>query len=137
MIREMTIDDYDGVYQLWTSIQGVGVSPDDTREGVEKYLRRNPTTCFVAEESGEIVGVILAGHDGRRGYIYHVAVVENKRGRGVGRELAASALAALKEKGIRKVGLMAFRDNALGNGFWAKQGFDERADLVYRNKEIE
>ena len=88
MIRVMTPIDYDAVYQLWRNTPGMGLnSTDDSREGIERYLRRNPTTCFVAEEDGQLVGVIMAGHDGRRGYIYHTAVLQDYRGRGIGRSL--------------------------------------------------
>lgn len=77
-IRRMNAADYDAVYALWLSTSGMGLNAeDDSREGIESYLRRNPTTCFVAETAKEIVGVILAGHDGRRGFIHHTAVKES------------------------------------------------------------
>ncbi|MBR3281741.1 MAG: GNAT family N-acetyltransferase, partial [Ruminococcus sp.] len=95
--RLMTIDDYDKVYALWLSCAGMGLNNlDDSREGIEKYLARNPETCFVAEEDGSIAGVIIAGNDGRRGYIYHTAVNPDYRRRGIGSELVDKALNALK-----------------------------------------
>lgn len=134
MIRLMTMDDYDAVYALWLRCRGMGLNDvDDAREGIEAYLRRNPTTCFVAEEDDRLCGVILSGHDGRRGYIYHTAVDPQLRGRGVGSALVQAALAALREEGISKVALVVFAHNEVGNGFWERQGFSLREDLCYRN----
>ena len=132
-IRVMTVADYDAVYALWLSCKGMGLNDvDDSREGIARYLARNPDTCFVAEDGG-VVGVILAGHDGRRGYIYHTAVHPDARGWGIGSALVQRALAALKECGISKVALVAFSRNEGGNAFWEKQGFKLREDLSYRN----
>ena len=136
-IRVMTASDYDGVYDLWIHTPGMGLnSTDDSREGIEKYLKRNPTTSFVAEADGRIIGVIMAGHDGRRGYIYHTAVLTEYRNQGIARKLVDSAMAALDAEGINKAALVAFRRNDVGNGFWENIGFSERDDLVYRNKNI-
>ena len=136
-IRVMTIDDYDKVYALWLSCAGMGLNNlDDSREGIAKYLERNPETCFVAEESGNIAGVIIAGNDGRRGYIYHTAVSPDYRRRGIGSELVDAALDALKKLGINKVALVVFAKNENGNAFWEKIGFTGRGDLVYRNKSL-
>jgi len=133
----MSIADYDGVYDLWIHTPGMGLnSLDDSREGIAKYLKRNPTSNFVAESDGRIVGVILAGHDGRRGYIYHTAVSPDYRNQGIGKRLVECAMAALDKEGINKVALVAFKSNDMGNGFWEKIGFSERDDLVYRNKNI-
>lgn len=132
--RIMTADDYDGVYDLWINTPGMGLNTtDDSREGIAAYLERNPTTSFVAQEDGGIIGVILAGHDGRRGYIHHTAVSVSCRGRGVGRELVRLALCALEKQGISKAALVVFARNETGNGFWEHLGFEQRTDLVYRN----
>ena len=137
MIRRMTIEDYPRVFALWMSCSGMGLNDlDDSREGIEKYLRRNPETCFVAQEGEQIVGVILSGHDGRRGYIYHTAVNPEFRGRGIGTALVRTAMTALENCGIHKVALVVFQRNQVGNAFWERQGFAIREDLVYRNKEI-
>ena len=134
-IRKMNIGDYEGVYELWTNTSGMGMrSVDDSKEGIEKYLNRNPGTCFIAEEENKIVGVILSGHDGRRGYIYHTSVKDTIRKQGIGKALVNSAIEALKAEGINKAALVAFNTNELGNSFWESQGFEERKDLVYRNK---
>lgn len=136
-IRVMTINDYDGVYDLWMNTPGMGLNTtDDSREGIAKYLKRNPTTNFVAECEGAIIGVIMAGHDGRRGYIYHTAVLPTYRNQGIAKKLVDSAMSALDEEGINKVALVAFKKNELGNGFWENRGFKDRDDLVYRNKNI-
>lgn len=136
-IRKMTIADYDGVYDLWITTPGMGLNDiDDSREGIGKYLVRNPETCFVAEDGERIAGVIIAGHDGRRGYIYHTAVRTSCRRKGVGQLLLEHTLVALEKEGISKVALVAFEKNEIGNAFWEKMGFVSRDDLVYRNRAI-
>lgn len=133
-IRRMTLDDYEAVHDLWLSCAGMGLNDvDDSREGIGRYLARNPETCLAAEEDGVLCGVILAGHDGRRGFIYHTAVAAQCRGRGTGRALVEAALAALKCQGISKVALVVFARNEAGNAFWEKMGFSAREDLTYRN----
>jgi len=134
-IRLMTINDYEPVYALWLSCPGMGLNDlDDSREGIARYLARNPGTCFVAEEDGAIVGVILAGNDGRRGFIHHTAVHPDHRRRGIGAALADAAMAALKACGITKTALVVFARNEGGNAFWEKQGFTVRRDIIYRDK---
>jgi len=136
-IRKMTIDDYEGIYQLWISTPGMGMrSVDDSKEGIAKYLNRNPETCFIAESENKIIGVILSGHDGRRGYIHHTAVNLTNRMQGIGRALVNAATESLKDQGINKVALVAFGTNKLGNSFWESEGFEVRNDLVYRNKSL-
>ena len=133
-IRIMTAADYGEVEWLWKSCPGVGLNAiDDSEEGVAKFLKRNPDTCFVAEEDNAIIGAIMAGNDGRRGYIYHTAVAESCRCRGIGSALVSSAIKALKANGINKAALVVFKDNDKGNSFWKKFGFSERDDLIYRN----
>lgn len=136
-VKVMTIADYEGVYDLWINTPGMGLNTtDDSREGIGKYLQRNPATSFVAVSGGRIVGVIMAGHDGRQGYIHHTAVLPEFRHQGVARRLVERAMAALEEEGIHKVALVAFRRNEIGNGFWEALGFTVRDDLVYRNRSI-
>ena len=136
-IRKMKIEDYEAVYQLWLSCKGMGLNTvDDSRDGIEKFLNRNPDTCFVAERYGKIVGVIMAGSDGRRGYIYHTAVSPDQRRQGIASKLVDAAMTALENIGITKVALVVFERNADGNAFWEKSGFTVRDDLVYRNKTI-
>ena len=108
-IRKMIIDDYPAVYELWMSCKGLGLNNiDDSREGIQIFLKRNPETCFVATERERIIGVIMAGHDGRRGYIYHTAVLPTNRKKGIGRKLVDTVTKALFSLGIIKVALVAF-----------------------------
>jgi ribosomal protein S18 acetylase RimI-like enzyme len=133
----MTIEDYDKVYALWMSCKNMGFNNiDDSREGIEKFLIRNPSTNFVAEEEGRIVGIVLAGNDGRRGYVYHMAVAEDQRGKKIGSRLLTLALDALKAEGIAKVALLVFKRNEVGNAFWENMGFKVREDVAYRNREL-
>ena len=135
--RTMDISDYEQVYELWLSCAGMGLNNlDDSKEGIKRFLDRNPQTCFVALEEQTVAGVIIAGHDGRRGYIYHTAVHPQHRHKGIASKLVDEALKALKAQGINKTALVVFSRNAEGNAFWENVGFTERTDLVYRNKAI-
>lgn len=137
LLRVMTNADYDKAYALWTGTPGMGLrSLDDSREGIVRFLRRNPATCFVAEEEDRLVGILLCGHDGRRGYIYHTAVHPDFRRRGLGKALVDAALGALRAEGIMKAALVVFSANETGNAFWEAIGFETRKDLVYRNKSL-
>ena len=128
----MTIEDYDEVYALWKKIKGFGLrSIDDSREGVERFLKRNPTTSVVAEKEGKIVGGILCGHDGRRGCFYHVCVDEQYRRHGIGKAMVVFAMEALRREQINKVSLIAFTRNDIGNAFWNTIGWTRRLDLNY------
>ena len=132
MVRTMTIDDYDEVYALWMSIHGFGIrSIDDTKEGVEMFLKRNPTTSAVDVEDGKIVGAILCGHDGRRACLYHVCVSESYRMHGIGKKMVNFCCEQLKKEQINKVCLNAFVTNAVGNKFWQKMGWTLRDDMNY------
>ncbi len=132
MIRTMTINDYEGVYQLWKQIKGFGIrSIDDSREGLERFLKRNPTTSIVAEEEGKIVGSILCGHDGRRGCLYHACVAETHRMKGIGTQMVQMAMDALRKEEISQVCLIAFTDNMVGNQFWEQIGWKKRNDVNY------
>ena len=138
-IRIMNISDYNAVYQLWMSCVGMGLNNlDDSQEGIERFLQRNPDTCFVAEDEDnkKIIGVIMAGNDGRRGYIYHTAVDPRYRNQGIATLLVENVLSALKRQGINKVALVVFERNTGGNAFWERLGFTKRDDLIYRNKTI-
>ena len=137
IIRIMKIEDFEKVYDLWIHTEGMGLNTtDDSREGIAQYLLRNPNTCFVAEDNGKLIGVIMSGHDGRRGFIYHTTVRKECRGQGIGKKLVDSAMSALEAEGIHKVALVAFEKNISGNIFWEKIGFSVRDDLIYRNKSI-
>jgi ribosomal protein S18 acetylase RimI-like enzyme len=131
-IRAMTINDYDEVYRLWKKIRGFGIrSMDDSREGIERFLKRNPTTSVVAEMDGKVVGSILCGHDGRQGYFYHVCVDEAYRRHGIGKAMVVKAMEALRAEEINRVCLIAFTKNDVGNAFWNKTGWKKRQDSNY------
>lgn len=119
VIRVMAMEDFEQVHKLWMGIHGFGIrSIDDSKEGVERFLKRNPTTSMVAVAGGTIVGAILCGHDGRRGCLYHVCVREDYRKNGIGQQMVEKCLAALKEEHINKVNLIAFKKmkSATGSG---------------------
>ena len=134
-IREMVEEDYDQVYQLWLSCAGMGLNDlDDSKEGIARFLQRNPQTCLVAVENQTIIGAILVGSDGRRAYIYHTAVHPNYRRRGIARQLVETVLTVLDDLKIHKVALVVFKRNTEGNHFWETLGFSTREDLIYRNQ---
>lgn len=131
-LRVMQIEDYEKIHDLWMSIHGFGIrSIDDSYEGVERFIKRNPTTSVVAEADGRIVGAILCGHDGRRGCFYHVCVHKDYRKRGIGKAMAVFCMKALQEEQINKVSLIAFKSNVVGNAFWKSAGWTFREDLNY------
>lgn len=131
-IRVMTMEDYEAVHDLWMTISGFAIrSIDDSRIGVERFIKRNPTTSVVAEENGKIVGAILCGHDGRRGCLYHVCVNPEYRRQGIGKAMVVFCMKALKEEQISKVSLIAFSSNDIGNAFWNTIGWTKREDLNY------
>ncbi len=131
-VRTMTTEDYEGVRVLWMTIKGFGIrSIDDSKIGVERFLKRNPTTSVVAVEDGMIVGAILCGHDGRRGCLYHVCVREDCRMQGIGQAMVVYCMERLKEEKISKVSLIAFTANDVGNAFWKRIGWTRREDLNY------
>ena len=141
LIRPVVIEDYDGIYALWDSTEQSrrAMNPvDDTHEGIARYLRRNPTTCFLActEDTRQIVGVILTGHDGRRAIVHHMCVHPDYRRQGIARRLVRQAEEALIQEGITKIFGLVFKDNDPANAFWEEQGYTLRTNLNYRNKSL-
>ncbi len=131
-IREMKIEDYEKVYALWKTIKGFGIrSVDDSKEGIERFLKWNPGLSVVAEKDGEIIGAILCGSDGRRGCLYHVCVQKDYRRHSVGKSMVVWCMEKLKELQINKVSLIAFTQNDIGNAFWKEMGWTKREDLNY------
>ena len=127
MLRIMTMDDYEEVFSLWKRIRGFGIrSMDDSYEGIERFLKRNPDTSIVAVEEDKIVGTILCGHDGRTGAFYHVCVDPDCRGKGIAENMTAMAVELLKREKINKISLIAFQENMAGNAFWQKLGWTLR-----------
>ena len=138
-IRLVTIDDYDAIYELWNAVEQSrrALNPvDDSRDGIARYLKRNPNTCFAADMDGRIIGVILTGHDGRRAIVHHLCVHPEYRRMGIADKLVAKAEEALKEEGIQKIFGLVFKDNDPANAFWENQGYSLRTNLNYRNKSL-
>lgn len=141
-IRPVVVEDYDGIYALWNSTEQSrrALNPvDDSREGIERYLKRNPTTCFLAylnDDVNDIVGVILTGHDGRRAIVHHICVHPDYRRQGIAHTLVQKAEEALRKEGITKIFGLVFKDNDAANSFWEKQGYSLRTNLNYRNKSL-
>ncbi len=138
-IKQVTIEDYDAVYALWQSSGQTrrALNPvDDSREGIGRYLKRNPDTCFAAEAGNQIIGVILAGHDGRRAIIHHLCVHPDHRRSGIAARLVSLAEDALKKEGIQKIFCLVFKDNDAASAFWESQGYTLRTNLDYRNKSL-
>ena len=132
VITPMTPDDYDEVRALWLTIRGFGIRAlDDSREDVERFIRRNPTTSVVARVNGKIVGSILCGSDGRQGALYHVCVAKEYRRRRIGTQMVGFCMHQLRYMGINKVSLIAFAKNDIGNAFWNKIGWIRKTDVNY------
>lgn len=123
-LRPMIETDLPAARKLWATSDGVELAEGDRLEELAAYLQRNPGTSFVALSGGRMVGAVLAGHDGRRGFLYHLAVDRECQGKGVGRALVQAATAALKAAGIVRVLILVSRENALGKSFWERQGWE-------------
>ena len=131
-IIPMTEADYDEVRALWMTIRGFGIRAlDDSREDVQRFIRRNPTTSVVARMDGKIVGSILCGSDGRQGALYHVCVAREYRRRGIGTHMVGYCMHQLRRMGINKVSLIAFANNDAGNAFWKQIGWTRKSDVNY------
>lgn len=138
IIRKMTIDDYEEAFEMWLQAGKSGVrTEEDSREGIQSFLERNPETSFIAEMDGRVVGVLMCGHDGRRGYIYHTAVRDPSRSRTIGGALLDAMEEAMKALQISKVGLLVDIDNDEVAAFWERLGWTRRDDLTYYNRVIE
>ena len=137
--RLVTIDDYDDMLALWNSTEQSkrALNPvDDSHEGIARYIKRNPTTCFGAFSGDKLVGVILTGHDGRRALIHHMCVHPDYRRMNIASTLVKLAEEALKAEGIQKIIGFVFKDNDVANAFWERQGYTLRTNLNYRNKSL-
>lgn len=136
-IREMTTADYDEVYALWKGCEGIGLSDADSKEGIKRFLGRNPGLSYIALDGDQIVGAALCGHDGRRGYIHHLAVVKTHRKQGIGRSLVSRCMFALMQIGISKCHLFVFDDNQAAINFWEKVGWTQRVELMMMSQHLE
>jgi ribosomal protein S18 acetylase RimI-like enzyme len=136
-ITELTIKNCEEVLSLWQNTKGVGLDKDtDTKERIWIYLQRNPGLSFAAFEKGKIIGTVLCGHDGRRGYLHHLTVAEGHRNKGIGTALVDKVISKLRMLGIRKCNIFVFSDNIGGQAFWKRNGWLERADLKVISKSI-
>jgi len=133
IIEKMKIDDYDEIHQIWSNSNGITLRAiDDSKEGIERFLKRNPNNSYIFRIDGKIIGGILCGHDGRKAFIYHTVVHESFRDRGVGKKLLESVIKSLREENITKVGVLVNSDNISGNNFWESLGFEYFSNLNYR-----
>ena len=131
-IVPMKPEDYDDVRALWLTIRGFGIRAlDDSREDIERFIRRNPTPSVVAKAGDRIIGTILCGSDGRQGALYHVCVAKEYRRRGIGTHMVGFCMHQLKAMGINKVALIAFTTNEAGNAFWNKIGWTKKTNVNY------
>jgi putative acetyltransferase len=136
-ITPMTPIDYDAVYARWKTLPGIGLSAADSREAIGRYLDRNPGMSFVARDGSKLVGAVLCGHDGRRGYLHHLAVDPNCRRQGIGQRLVSACLETLKATGINKCHIFVYGDNVSGRAFWEAIGWHRRPELVLMSRDIE
>ncbi|WP_340006404.1 GNAT family N-acetyltransferase [Paenibacillus sp. FSL K6-0276] len=135
--REMVVDDYEAAYQLWEYTEGMGLSEADSRLEIIRYLERNRGFSQICEnEDGQIVGTALYGHDGRRGYMYHVAVSDDCRRMGVGRKLVTRCVENLRAAGIAKCHLMVIESNEQGREFWEGMGWQYRGGIMLYSQDI-
>jgi ribosomal protein S18 acetylase RimI-like enzyme len=135
-IRPLTLSDYDPVYALWATCEGIGLSAADSRPEIDRFLRRNPGLAFAAWSGPQLAGAVLTGEDGRRGYLYHLAVSPQHRRQGIGRALVQRCVFGLKERGIQKCHIFVYADNQAGIAFWSQLGFELRPELVILSREI-
>lgn len=136
VIREMTMQDYDQARYLWENTQHIGISNADSRENIALFLLRNPGMNFVACDNDRLVGTVLCGHDGRRGYLYHMAVEDTHRYLGIARQLGEKCLVMLEKAGIEKCHIFVYAGNEEGKLFWKKTGWVERNDLIIMSYSI-
>ena len=128
--------DYDAVIAFWKEQEGVGLGESDERDCVSAYLERNPGMSFVVRDGDAVIGAVLCGHDGRRGYLHHLAVASSHRKRGIGRELVRLCLEQLARIGIQKCNIFLFDNNPHGEAFWHAAGFANRGDLKIMQRTI-
>jgi len=133
--RTLRVRDYDEVYAIWKKAKGIGLGESDSRQAIARYLRRNAGLSQVAVCDGRVIAAVLCGHDGRRGYLHHLAVARKWRRKGVGRGLAAACIEKLHKEGISKCNLFLFAANRPARAFWTRLGWSVRADLLLVQRE--
>ncbi len=135
-IRIMKSDDYPGAIALWQSLPGLGLSSADDRQAIELFLKKNPNTCFVAIKESIIVGTVLGGSDGRRGYLYHLAVHRDYQRKGLGRQLSEKCIEAMKTQGVKKCHIFVISSNLEGLHFWERLGWLVRTGIIVMSKDL-
>jgi len=136
-IREITFGDYQAAYELWQNTEGLGLSSADEKKELELFLGRNPHLSFIAVDGEKLVGTVLCGHDGRRGFMYHLAVEQSYRKKGIGRKLVEKGLEGLKLAGIKKCHIMVLSDNPNGLNFWKQIGWQRRDNLTLMSRSLD
>lgn len=126
--RELRIGDYAQAVELWNQVDGVEVAEGDLEDEIAAYLQRNPGLSRVACNGDRIIAAVLCGHDGRRGWIYHLAVARAYRCRGVGKRLIEECLSGLRAAGIRRALILVAAKNAAGRQFWTNNGWEELSE---------
>ena len=128
--REFSIEDYEAAVELWKRVEGVEIAEGDSKTEIAQYLKRNPGLSRVAVASSKMVAVGLCGHDGRRGYIYHLAVDPEYRGRGIAKQLIDECLQGLRREGLIRANILVAQDNPLGRAFWLRNGWEELDGVI-------
>ena len=128
--KSMTLRDYEDCLALWKGVEGLSIQKADSKEAIGAYLKRNPGLSYVVRENGALVGAVLCGHDGRRGFLHHVAVAPSHRRKGIATSLVTRALEALAGAGIDKCHIFVLNNNAEGLAFWKKSGWLKRRDII-------
>ena len=134
--RQFTIDDYDAAIELWKRVEGLDVAEGDDHETIRRFLERNPGLSQVATDGGKVIGAVLCGHDGRRGYVYHLAVDPTYHGRGIGRRLIEECLAGLKRSGLERANILVAKDNPRGLEFWRSTGWEDLEGAAAMGRDV-
>jgi ribosomal protein S18 acetylase RimI-like enzyme len=127
--RKLQITDHQDLMLLWQNCDGISLRDADTRQAMQKYLERNPGISFVAEVDAMIVASLMAGQDGRRGYIQHLAVDREQRKQGIAGRLLELCLQALLAQGIVKSHVHVLNTNEPGRDFWSRRGWIHRGEI--------
>lgn len=135
-IHEMSVNHVDAALDLWQHIQGMGLSSADEPQALARFLQQNPGLSYIAEDDGRLVGTCLCGSDGRRGYLYHLAVTPEWRRQKLGSQLVDRVFAALRQQEIHKCHIMVYGTNETGLKFWQQDGWVRRPEIVLMSKDV-
>jgi putative acetyltransferase len=135
-ILPMAIDDLEDVTVLWDATEGVGMNESDGPEQLRGFLDRNPGLSLIARDGSRLVGAVLCGHDGRRGFLYHLAVLTDYRKRGLGRAMVDRCLKSLSMLGLLRCNILIYVDNHSGEQFWKTAGWYDRSELKLLQRDI-